>query len=396
MRTLALTFVLATVLTATASPAVAQAAGAARQASTAPEDDQTWSLWLGCWDRQMQGDPQAPGLRVCVERQGDRIAFRTLAEGSIVLEEFLPTDRQPHAIETPGCEGAQGASWAGGRLLLTRSEVACADQPRQVVSRIGTLRTLTEWLDVVVVEARGRETVYLRKYQRVGDPAVSVQQPMNTAVTLSLDGLKYALSIVSPRAVEALLAETRPVYKLSGKTLVGLKDAGVPPGMIDLVIALSLPERFRVSGVGGGGGFGGFPIGIFPGVPYAAAWGMPLWAFDDDYWYWGNCGFWDCLGPGIPVDPGRPGDGGEPGVSSEHGRVVNGLGYARVWPREAGPRGGDGRHGGSTQGESAGITGSTDTSASSGAVSPQGYSSGSGTDTGRTAEPRTPPPQQQP
>lgn len=392
MGTLTMTFVTAAALSAFAQPATPQAIVSARQAPTALEDGDTWGPWLGCWDRQVKDDAQAPGLRVCVERQGDRIVLRTLAEGSLVLEEFLPTDRQPHPVESAGCRGTQVASWAGGRLLLTRSEVACDGGPRQVVSRIGLLQTPAAWLDVVVVEAGGRETVYVRRYLRAGEPTARAQGPTTTA-SLSLDGLKYAVSVVSPRAVEAMLAETRPAYKLSGKTLIGLKDAGVPSELIDLVVALSLPDRFKVSG-GGGGGFGGFPTGIF-GVPYAAEWGVPLWAFDEEYWYWGSCGYWDCLGTGYPiypVEPGEPGGGGGTAPSA-HGRVVNGLGYARVWPREADLRGGDGRQGDGSADQSAGRAAS-DTNAGSGSVSPQGYSSGSGADTGRTAEPRTPPPQE--
>jgi len=280
------------------------------------------------------------------------------------------------------------------------------------VSRIGTLRTVRLWLDVVVVETGGRETVYVRKYVRVeaGPPMVG---PV-TLATLSLDGLKYALSIVSPRAVEALLVETRPTYALSGKTLLALKDAGVPTSIIDLVIALSRPDKFSVASRGGGGagggggGFGGFPIEIWPGVPYAAEWGLPIWVYDEDYWYWGNCIYWDCLGAGIPIDPdyGDGDGGGQPGRPAEHGRVVNGLGYARVWPRDTG--GGEGHSSGSGGGSagSSGERGGSGSDAGSGSVSPSGYSHGSGGDTGRTAQPRdsspsdsspppsSPPPQQ--
>ena len=391
-----------------AAPAGAGQGQAKAPSAAAPAlPDKPWAPWVGCWQREEPVEAGSPGLRVCVEEAGGAVVLRTKSGTATVLEERVPTSEGSQPVDTPGCQGTQRAAWAStGHLFLMRSEVTCDGRPPQVVSRIALLRTLDLWTDVVVVESNGRETVFLRKYRRT-DPAPRADAgsvPPGGAM-LSIDGLKYAASMVSPRALEALLAETRPRYKLDGKTLVALRDSGLPPSTIDLLVALSMPERFEVSssrrGGGGGGGyagFSGFPIGLFPVVPYAAEWGgAPLWASDGDYWYWGGCGYWDCLGPGVPVDPGDSGGGsGGEGATATHGRVVAGQGYVRVYPREpADASRGDGGQGSGTRGDP--VSGSDgrssgDSTSSSSNVSPQGYSGSSGSDTGRTAEPRTPPP----
>lgn len=363
MRTVTMT------LAVTAGLALSPIPVAAAQASADP-----WAPWLGCWQREEPASPPDLALRVCVERQGDQIRLRTLAGDTTVLEELLPIREGRHVIEKPGCEGTKQAAWASGRLVLVRSDVTCPGQPRQVVSRVGLLRSPARWLDVVVVEAGGHETVFVRRYERIGSDTARPGLAGDTGTTLTLDGVEYAVSVVSPRAVEVVLAETRPVYKLSGKTLLGLKAAGVPPHLIDLVVALSLPHRFRVSKAARGGGGAGDD------------------AFYDTDWYWGNCGHWDCLGPGVPIYPESPGGPGGGGAAYVHGRVVAGLGYTRVAPVEPGDRDG-GRDSSSRSDASSGDSSSgSDRSGSSdsGGVSPQGHSRGDGGDTGRTAEPRGP------
>ena len=69
---------------------------------------------------------------------------------------------------------------------------------------------------------------------------------------------------------QALLVETEPDLNLDSSALLALDDAGIDHAVIDLLVALSYPERFVVErrGRGGawysgsGGGFGGLVHGL--------------------------------------------------------------------------------------------------------------------------------------
>jgi hypothetical protein len=203
------------------------------------------------------------------------------------------------------------------------------------------------------------------------------------ARSFSLDEVKEASAKVTPSTVEAALIETDAQFPLNAKRLQELDAAGVPDRVLDLMIALSFPNKFVVerrtssslSMPGGGemiGGLGWIDAGydLFP--YYYAPFGYGMWGRSDYYYY------------GAPVYAVDVVSNSEPRPSGE-GRVIDGLGYTRVRSRDPQPVSGgmvvaDGSGGSSTSGGS---------SSSGGGVSSQGYSGGGG-DSGRTAVPRPP------
>jgi hypothetical protein len=166
--------------------------------------------------------------------------------------------------------------------------------------------------------------------------------------------------------------------------------------VIDLIVALSYPDRFVVERTARGGG----GARTYVNDPFLVGWafGYPYWY--DDFYYspyyytpfgysrFGYGGYYDAVfvgggGGDVSADP-RP---------SGAGRVVNGQGYTRVQPRETsvadngsiitrnGRSSGDA---GSSSSSSSSASGSSSTASSSG-----GYTGGSTSgDTGRTAQPR--------
>lgn len=232
--------------------------------------------------------------------------------------------------------------------------------------------------------------------------------PGIAATALTLDDVKEASAKVSPRALEAALVETRASFNLSSKRLLELQAAGVSASVVDLMVALSYPDRFVVERTA--------PIdrayAPIMDDPFMLGWafGYPVWsdvygfysplygAFSPYYYspfaypyYRGYNPYY--YGGGYYVETGGGGGGGVnlPDRPSGLGRVVDGQGYTRVRPREsepvATPNGG-----GSTASSSGGGGGaSSSSSGSSGgsSASPAGFSSGGGGgDGGRSAQPR--------
>jgi hypothetical protein len=258
-------------------------------------------------------------------------------------------------------------------------------------------------VDVQMVEVRGNRSVRVRRYGLSREQQRANRESGNAAsVTFdrwTLDEVKDAAHRTAPEVLQAALIEVGAKLPLSAKRLVELDEAEVPGPVIDVMVALSFPEKFVIeppggsnySGYGGyGGGFGGT---LDPWlVASELAWLSLYSPFGYQYY-----GYYDPrYGPGwgnwVGVVP--PVDGGS-AVDDPNGRVINGLGYTRVRPRDPEPRVGGGvvDRSGSSGGRDGGSNGSGGSGGGSGVTS-GGYTSGGGggasSGSGRTAVPRPP------
>jgi hypothetical protein len=204
--------------------------------------------------------------------------------------------------------------------------------------------------------------------------------------------------------IEAALVETQAGFDLTARQMIELREANVTPGILDLLVALSYPKQFVVERTGRP------EPPLLASDPYMLGWayGTPFLAYGDGFYYpnyyytpfgysysgrsyggYGPFGYYD---PGfIIVDGGGAGGGTSEPQPSGTGRVVNGLGYTRVRPRESEPaQQGGGTSSGGSRPAAAGETSSSgaSTSGNGATASPQGYSGGGSSDSGRTAQPR--------
>jgi hypothetical protein len=383
--------------------------------------DARWELFLGCWEltaeNVREGAPaaarldnlpltprsrSATGPRVCVTPTADGARFETTVRSQAAIDQTLVADGKDRTISDAECKGVQRAEFsADGLRFFSHAELACVgDAGKRRVAGISLLTTNGQWLDIQAIEIAGRETVRVRRYYRAEGETPIAREKLS-ASSLSLDDVKEAGTKTAPGALEAALVETNAGFFLSGKQLVALDDAGVPDRVIDVIVALSYPERFvieRTARRGGGGGGG-----TFVDDPFMLGWafGYPLY---DDFYYspsyyspfgysrYGYRGYGSVFGDGgiavvpVPTDP-QP---------SGTARAVDGQGYTRIRPREtttsvdSGPvtrTSGASAAGASSAGSSSGgsSSGGGSSTASSGGGSSGGASSG---DTGRTAQPR--------
>lgn len=397
--------------------------------------------WVGCWQLLHEGVRdeipsswaaidsvaslgQAPsndtdGIRVCVTPAGAAGAFTltTMAEEAVLLEETIVADGAVHSVEEPGCTGQRQTAWsADGQRLFMRTAMACAGEPRRMVSGVSLMMPGSTWLDIQAVDVDDRAHVRVRRYTRAWDeaPAVSTVSPellsraasaarVAAAARLDIADVIEASAKTSPRAVEAMLAETRAAFDLDRAALVALDDAGVGDNVIDLMVALTYPEKFVVERPPGAGGslaaaprfppwmdtaFGPifdpllYPYWFADMYPFAYA------PFGYSYW-WGRYDPYFLWGPAALIGS----DPAEAAPGFAEGRAVDSRGYTRVVPRDESSELGYAHRRGQPSGDGAAASAgrSSGDGSSGGAVSPQGYSGGgSGGDTGRTAQPRQP------
>jgi hypothetical protein len=416
-----------------ASPAVAQ------QPATSPSA--RWTPWMGCWRvaeesvedtaqllaslSDTSGRDQTRNAIVCVTPSDDGGAtITTRVKDVAVLTETIVADGTQRPINEPGCQGWQKAEWSTlGARVFARAEISCSDQPARVVSGMAAMVAGPMWLDAQMIESEGRKSVRVRRYERTAaQPATSSLTLPRDATTalgrkLTLNEIKEASSKVPVEILQAAVLELGTGgYDLKAKQLMELDAAGVPDGVIDLMIAMSFPKRFVVERASsGGGGFGGF--GGFEGMggmgdpfgdvwPYLAMWPYAgMWPYMGDYYYssfyrayyspfgYRNWGYFDPYiyydRPGFVVVDSGGGGSGTP-VSSGDGRVIDGRGYTRIRRNEPEPPTRVNGNNGSWDTASAGNNGNSGSSGSNSGVSSGGYSSGGSSGGDRVAVPRPP------
>ena len=403
-------------------PTVSAAQSTARHPS-----EPKWNAWLGCWELVLEDARESatrkPAARrplsqsrdarpqVCVQPASTGATFSTRVAGQSAIEQTIVADATDRPITDADCRGTQRAEFSrDGRRLFSRADLACSDDKgNRRVSGFAILGANGTWTDIQAVDISGQQTVRVRSYRRV-DEVAQLGPGLSHASPLTLDDLKEASSRVSPAALEAALVETGSTFDLSGKDLIALQDAGVSERVTDLVIALSYPERFVVERRARDDRA---PSAAMIDDPFLLGWafGYPAWSdvygfysplygryspyfyspFAYEYLRWYDPRYFG--GSFVVIGDGIGGGGGsdQPRASGS-GRVVDGLGYTRVRPREAE----------TTQNPpSASITppsaGGGSSSSGGGSVSTQGFSSGSsgssggsssGDGGGRTAQPR--------
>lgn len=334
-----------------------------------------------------------------------------------------------------GCEIVETTTWSTDRRRATlRAESRCPTSPFQNAAQGPVTRTVAEytrdstgsWMQTGGTP--GDTVLRLPLQNMTGDSAyLAFERPTGFATRtarvmaaspLSTDDVVEMAKHVDVTVAEAWLTETRQGFDLDARALLRLADSGLPPRMIDLMVALSNPRTFAVLPNGSSverirtttamrgnmrdmntvnsiafGGWGMSSAAMFDqfacarygyrsrsfGYNNCAMYGMySPYGYGNGYgpnWYWGN--------QPVVILP-RPGTGtGAGGVAETRGRVVPGRGYTRE--RDAGSSSGFAAPGAGPAARSSGSSGSSGGS-SSGAGSSGGSSGGSST--GRTAKAR--------
>jgi hypothetical protein len=375
--------------------------------------DTRWSPWLGCWELVPEEAPPSPRLadpvaeppsedpppRICVTPAADGARFETTVPGQPPVEYTIVPNGSDRPVSETDCQGTQRSEWSrDGQRLFGHAKLTCASDrtPRQV-SNVAMLAPDGQWLDVQSVTVAGRESVRVRRYRRVGaETAVTVGAL--AAARLDVEDVKEAAGKLSPLVLEAALVEVNAGFNLTSKAVVDLAAAGVGERVIDVMVALSYPDRFVVERTSRE------PMSVSR-ISHASsigwAYGHAIW-YDDFYFYPYSTGDIGVIGGG-----GSGGGGGRPPAAQPTGagRVVDGLGYTRVRPRDpdavASSRDGSGpttattastastASAGTSSTSSSSSSSSSGSSGSSGSsASPSGFTSGGSNDSGRTAVPR--------
>ncbi|MDT8340913.1 MAG: hypothetical protein RQ751_05315 [Longimicrobiales bacterium] len=370
----------------------------------AQDVDSRWTPWLGCWEAV---DAPAGTEVVCV-RPGEERAAVVLDYVSDEVEDLVfRADGRSWPVSQAGCEGEERASFSpDGRRVYLVSSFTCDGGVRQSGTGLLAMVTEDEWVEIRSVIVDDEELTWVQRYLQATPRAVEASGRLELAgpeVVLArrrasrpptLATVAEVARGVDPGVASAWIVESGYAFDLSGEDLLALSEVGVEPEVLDVLVAVSNPDRFRIDAGGdptpqqAGEGyrtgrqaygytpyfgrrytaFGGFSYGrsSFFFSPYSFS------PFGDPYYY----GFGGFRPVTVVVSPSAGSGGG--------GRAVAGRGYVR--------RGGGGGSSGSPVrsarpsrgGSSSGSAGSARAGSSTSGSSKAGSSRG----TRRTAKPR--------
>jgi hypothetical protein len=392
--------------------------------STHENLDTRWQPWIGSW-RLISGDintSESPMteqymLTITPEENGKSIIMKGYRDKEVLSEEKIIVDNMQHPLMSDNCTGWYMYSWSKtGKRLLLKSESGCSGDLKQLISGMSIIDDTGDWLDIQLLQNGTERAVAIRRYRDVDQASVTIGRAngvltrISAGENFSIDEIIELSAKVEPEVLEAALLELRKPFPIDSQQLLRLADSKVPSQIVDLMVALSFPEKFKVerttvSSVERPMAEMGYPVDIddcrdhgYPFFPWY--WGASIYS-SCDYWHWG----WG-IGLGWYYTYwGRPYFNGE-GHGVDVGRLIKGLGYTRVspyntgsapdnaQPRYAQPRnapagqetesrpGSGSLSGMSSSGYSGGTSSSSSTGSSSGSsnkypcASPGGYSSG--------------------
>ncbi len=405
---------------AAANTASAQTAPAAEQ-----KMDARFNGWLGCW--RLEDDIAGTGARMCITPDRSGVRLQTLVGTQRGIDELVIADGVTRPITDADCKGTETAEWSNdGQRVFRNTEVACTNEGARTIKTVAFLAPGPMWINVQHVSAAsGPASVRAQRYRRAANQTLAdgskAEHPARSVsvgdTRWSIEDVIEASGKVPADALQAALTDVKQKFNISRKTLLTLDEAGVPDSVIDLMVALTFPDRFIVERAAGTS----MPVGVSTGMGWYDPLMSPLWSgayascyTSNGYYgyrsYYNQCGpyyygyntyspygsfspYYNNYYPGgwIPIGSGG---GDAEAAPSGQGRVVNGRGYTQIRERSPEPtpnrinNGGNGTASGwsGTSGvSSGGYSGGSSSGGSSG-----GGTTSSGSDSGRTAVARPP------
>ncbi len=218
-----------------------------------------WQPYLGCW-APAEPDPADPVL--CFRAAGQGVELSTVVDGEVTSTDTLVADGVERTETVEGCTGSRSVEFSSdGRRVFTRSRITCDGQTR---SSSGLMAFISPeaWVDARSIEIAGEPLALLQEYRPVGlewfaehgiqDPASADRRSVLAmrqwaSQPIGIGDVQEALSRVAPDAVEIWVAVQPAAYGLDGRTIVRLAESGMPPSVIDVMVAVSYPERFSLT-----------------------------------------------------------------------------------------------------------------------------------------------------
>lgn len=241
---------------------------AAQAQAAAGMEDSRWLAWMGCWEATDAGEPDEDTLLVCFKPldQAAGVEIQTLVGGDVVAVEEIIADGQPIPAEDGGCTGDRTAHWSQDEArVFLGSELHCGEGVTRSTSGVMALaRDGNEWLEIHAVQAGDGDPVLgVRRFvpasartleaQGVEPTGQDQQLAIRTArsvksAPLDLNDVAEVVDVAGAPVARALIAEMGEPFHLTADDARELARQGVPGDVLDVMVAVSHPDRFEIAG----------------------------------------------------------------------------------------------------------------------------------------------------
>ena len=237
------------------------------EATLSPAQESSWLAWIGCWEGSAEvGGDEAASFVVCFRplTAGTGVEIRTYTGGDLVSTEQMIADGAARGAEEGGCSGERTATWSrdGARVFLA-SELGCGEGiTRSTRGVLSILPGGEAWVEVQSVRAGdGSPLVGIRTFVPASeealaagpilDPTVGIEIAVATARSqaagaLTPDALVEVVEHTGADVTNAFLIQRGEPLGLDRESLVALAARGVPGEVVDVLVAVSYPDRFQV------------------------------------------------------------------------------------------------------------------------------------------------------
>ena len=219
-----------------------------------------WLAFMGCWEPlAAEGET---GL-LCFERSSDGVEMSNYFEGEVTATELLVADGTPRPVTAEGCTGTESVEFSDdGRRVFTESSFSCDGGEARSGTGIMSFIAPTQWIDVRSLTIEGEPVAWVQRYtaatveslrDHVGDDATFADRGdvrarrLLVARDIDLEDAEEVLDRVDPEAAKAWMATHDTPLGVDGATLVRLADAGIPEDVLDVMVAVSHPDRFALT-----------------------------------------------------------------------------------------------------------------------------------------------------
>jgi hypothetical protein len=230
--------------------------------------DTRWVAWAGCWESADPQEDQETKLVVCFDLLPDRdgVEIRTFMGAEEVAFEEVVADGQPVAIEEGGCTGTRTASWsADGARVFIESDLRCAEGITRATTGVMALADQGNRFLEIHAAHSGRDgpVMGVRHYmparsatleaQGIEPPAHQGDRAVRTArsvlaAPLDGDAVVEVVDRAGSDVARVLIAEIGEPFALTAGLLRDLDRKGVPGDVLDVMVAVTYPDRFEITG----------------------------------------------------------------------------------------------------------------------------------------------------
>ena len=185
----------------------------------------------------------------------------TLADNRIESESRVVANGQPRTITQEGCSGTETAVWSADRQrVFLNAELNCGNNVKRKVSGMFAMLRNSQWASIQSIGTAGNTRLHTVRYvetdanelpqdiaQALRDNRLARETVrIGAAAPIDIADVKEAAKVAETSVVEAWLTAVAQPFDLNASTLIELADAGVPPSVIDVMVAISNPGRFAV------------------------------------------------------------------------------------------------------------------------------------------------------